>query len=144
MADHLQSPTTTNTTNINTDAGAPDGGGSGGFIVPSLPSPAPSSTTTATTTTHSSCGLPHPRGHALRPGSGKEDQVRNFVEQRLFHINRRYVKKFALVAPDDEVVGYKSMAELCKDLDGLLNIVWLSGTRMFPNNHTILCTRKMD
>ncbi|KAJ4294690.1 hypothetical protein N0V88_004920 [Collariella sp. IMI 366227] len=103
----------------------------GGFVLHSLPSPAPSSTSTVRSIT----GLPHPRAHALRPGSAKEDQVRHFVSARLLHISRRFVKKAGIAAPDgddppvnDDVQGYKSMGELCKDLEGLINIVWLSGT----------------
>ncbi|KAL2130714.1 hypothetical protein VTI74DRAFT_6043 [Chaetomium olivicolor] len=103
----------------------------GGFMAHSLPSPAPSSTSTV----RSIAGLPHPRAHALRPGSAKEDQVRHFVSGRLLHISRRFVKKAGMAAPgadelqvDDDIEGYKSMGELCKDLDGLINIVWLSGT----------------
>lgn len=114
MADNLQSPTA----------------GAGGFVVPSLPSPAPSATSI-----RSVSGLPHPRGHALRPGSAKEDKVRNFVSQRMLHISRRFVKKSGLAAPGDDVVGYKSMAELCKDAEGLIDIIWLSGTRKLLLNH---------
>lgn len=102
-----------------------DSSGPGGFVIPTLPSPAPS----ATSTTRSISGLPHPRGHALRPGSAKEDKVRNYIDDRLMYINRRWVKKHGLAEPGDEVIGYKSMGELCKDLEPLINIIWLSGTR---------------
>ncbi len=105
----------------------PGAAGPGGFLPESLPSPAPSNATNRST-----LSLPHPRAHALRPGSGKEDRVRRYVETRLMHINRRYVKKFALAEPGDEVVGYKSMGELCKDVEGVVNILWLSGTRSWP------------
>jgi hypothetical protein len=98
--------------------------GPGGFLVPTLPSPAPSSAST-----RSVAGLPHPRVHALRPGSAKEDKVRNYVADRISHISRRFIKRSD---PDDRSVGYKSMSELCKDLDSLINIIWLSGTRQFP------------
>ncbi|KAK0707877.1 hypothetical protein B0H67DRAFT_496310 [Lasiosphaeris hirsuta] len=105
--------------------GTPNAGaGAGGFVVP-LPSPAPSSTSTPRSTS----GLPHPRGHALRPGSVKEDKVRNYVSDRLMHISRRFIKKQSgLPGSGDDIVGYKSMGELSKDLEGLLNIIWLSGT----------------
>ena len=55
--------------------------------------------------------------------------VRNYVGERMLHISRRYVKKFGIQEDGDEVVGYKSMAELCKDLEALINIIWISGTR---------------
>ena len=96
----------------------------GGFLPPTPQSPAAS-------TTSSISGLPHPRGHPLRPGSVKEDKVRNYVEERILYISRRFVKKFGIQEASDEVIGYKSMAELCKDLEELINILWLSGTRMF-------------
>ena len=98
----------------------------GGFVVPSLPSPAPS------TTTQSSTGLPHPRGHPLRPGSAKEDRVRNFVAERMAYVSRRFIKRTeAMETPclADDVAGYKSASELCKDLEQLISIIWLTGTR---------------
>lgn len=101
----------------------------GGFVPPtipsnSLPSPAPSSASAA-----AASNLPHPRRTSLRPGSIKEDKVRNYVSDKMLHISRRYVKHFAIPDPSDEITGYKSMAELCKDLDDVINIIWLSGTR---------------
>ncbi|KAK3400709.1 hypothetical protein B0T20DRAFT_151638 [Sordaria brevicollis] len=97
----------------------------GGFVPPanSLPSPAPSSASAA-----AGSNLPHPRRTSLRPGSIKEDKVRNYVSDKMLHISRRYVKHFAIPDPSDEITGYKSMAELCKDLDDVINIIWLSGT----------------
>ncbi|AEO64691.1 a8201b9f-9144-4eb5-9309-04da7cda3a4a [Thermothielavioides terrestris] len=100
----------------------------GGFMVNTLPSPAPTTAST-TSTIRSVAGLPHPRARALRPGSAKEDQVRHFVSERLMHMTRRFLKKAGKAPPGgDEIEGYRSMTELCKDLDGLINIVWLSGT----------------
>ena len=97
--------------------------GPGGFLIPSLPSPSPSSTSTQV-----GPGLPQPRAHALRAGSVKEDKVRKYVEARILHISRRYVKKFGVPDPSDEVTGYKTMGELCKDLDAVIDVLWLSGT----------------
>ncbi|EFQ28413.1 meiotic recombination protein DMC1 [Colletotrichum graminicola] len=96
----------------------------GGFF-PSqtLPSPAPSSTSA-----RPSALLPHPRARSLRPGSNKEETVRRYVEERLAMINRRYVKKHGNPEPGDQVVGYKTFAELCNDLHGVVDVLWLSGT----------------
>lgn len=60
----------------------------------------------------------------------KEDKVRHFISDRLFQINRRFVKKLgtSLAFDNADVVGYQSMSELCKDLESLINIIWLSGT----------------
>lgn len=67
----------------------------------------------------------------MQPGSNKEDMVRRYVEQQLMEISRRYVKKFGHPEPGDTVVGYKSFSEVCRDLDGLVNVLWLSGTREY-------------
>jgi hypothetical protein len=119
----------------------PNFAASGGFLPQSLPSPAP---TTASSTRP--IGLPHPRSRALRPGSAKEDQVRNFISDRIAHITRRFVKKVGAasldeqvddgMADDDGVEGYSSIDELCRDLDEVIHVVWLSGTRRFiPHIH---------
>ncbi|KAL7920786.1 hypothetical protein ACQKWADRAFT_150310 [Trichoderma austrokoningii] len=97
----------------------------GGFIRPQggLPSPAPSSASA-----RAASSLPHPRNNALLPGSNKEDMVRRYVEDRLLYISRRYVKKFGNPDPGDAVVGFKSFSEVCKELDGIVNVLWKSGT----------------
>ena len=103
--------------------------GEGGFLPPTLPSPTLTNTTAASASARSIFGLPHPRVHSLRPGCAKEETVRRYVEDRMLHINRRFVMKYRSQEPDDEIEGYKSMGELCKDVDVLINILWLSGTR---------------
>ncbi|KAG5930143.1 hypothetical protein E4U42_002882 [Claviceps africana] len=96
----------------------------GGFLPQTgLPSPAPSSTSSHATST-----LPHPRGHSLRPGSNKEELVRRFVEDSLLNTSRRYVKKFGKPNPDDTVTGFTSMAEVCRELESAVNVLWKSGT----------------
>ncbi|QPG98230.1 hypothetical protein C2857_007395 [Epichloe festucae Fl1] len=96
----------------------------GGFLPQTgLPSPAPSSTSS-----RAASALPHPRAHSLRPGSSKEDLVRRFVEEKLLNISRRYVKKFGNPASGDTVTGFKSMGEVCRELEGVVNVLWKSGT----------------
>ncbi|KAH7313797.1 hypothetical protein B0I35DRAFT_480455 [Stachybotrys elegans] len=103
---------------------SPDAGAGGFLPATGLPSPAPSSASSRQPTST----LPHPRGRSLQPGSNKEDLVRRYVEERLLHASRRYVKKFGNPEPGDEVVGYKTFGEVCRDLDGIVNVLWLSGT----------------
>jgi len=95
----------------------------GGFLLPSLPSPAPSASSSQVASS-----LPHPRSQALRAGGIKELKVRKYVEERLLHISRRYVKKFGIPEPGDDVVGYDSMKSLCKDVQGIINLLWRAGT----------------
>ncbi|KLU83700.1 hypothetical protein MAPG_02751 [Magnaporthiopsis poae ATCC 64411] len=97
--------------------------GPGGFFPPeTLPSPAPSSLSTA-----SVAGLPRPRATPLRPGSIKEDNVRRFIERQLLSIGARALKKAAPEEPGI-VPGFRSMGELCKELDVILNLLWQTGT----------------
>ncbi|EFX03555.1 hypothetical protein CMQ_483 [Grosmannia clavigera kw1407] len=105
---------------------SPSTPGPGGFI-PDLGLLSPSPSQASSVRSHTP-GLPHPRRNPLRPGSSKEDLVRRYVESRLLYISRRFVKKYGIAEPDDEVVGYKSMTELGRDVDDLLNVIWLSGT----------------
>lgn len=51
------------------------------------------------------------------------------MEERLLYVSRRYVKKFGDPEVGTDVVGYKSFSEVCRDLDVIVNVLWLSGTR---------------
>lgn len=104
----------------------------GGFL-----SPPPSSVASAGTTANSA--LPHPRASPLRPGSSKESTFIRYVDERLLRIQRRFAKRTTPTAAGDEiekdaaliwddVKGYKSMREACKDVEELIGVVWVSGT----------------
>lgn len=70
--------------------------------------------------------------------------MRNFISDRMNHITRRFVAKTGKASSNDQiggVEGYKSMGDLCKDLEEIINIVWLSGTRECVSNPH---TPKMD
>ncbi|KAK7999239.1 hypothetical protein PG991_014914 [Apiospora marii] len=95
----------------------------GGFVPPTLPSPAPS-----TASSRAAAGLPHPRSKPLVPGSRKEDYARKYAESRLLHISRRYVKKHGIPDPTDTVKGYDSFEEVCHDLEEVIFVLWFSGT----------------
>lgn len=107
---------------------------SGGFLL----SPPASSTISSTSTIHAA--LPHPRGTPLRAGGSKESTFIHYVDQRLLHMQRRFAKRtspsskyLSDVDRDkadtwDDVKGYPSMKEACKDIEELVGIVWVSGT----------------
>ncbi|KAI1170982.1 hypothetical protein F4777DRAFT_583354 [Nemania sp. FL0916] len=101
------------------------GASAGGFLPPrnSLPSPTPS-----TASSRVAALLPHPRSRPLVPGSRKEDYARDYVARRLLHISRRYVKKFGIPDPADEITGYEGMDQVCRDLDEVVDVLWFSGT----------------
>merc|ERR1712093_677660 len=96
----------------------------GGFLPPSLPSPAPSNYSSSSTASN----LPHPRSNPLRSGSAKEDAARRYLEARLLNVSRRYAKKFQPMEEGEDVKGYISMSEVAKDLGEIIDVVWLSGT----------------
>ena len=107
--------------------------------MPSLLSPPISSSSTATPP------LPHPRSHPLKPGSTKENAFVNYVDNKLTEISGRYERRFntGLESEDSTTepsglansgnqpaTGYQTFAEAAKDLENILDIVWVSGTRM--------------
>lgn len=112
---------------------------SGGFLQQSLLSPPPSSV--ASTSTNGL--LPHPRGHPLKPGGPKESALIRYVDQSILHIQRRFAKREVTdvdsveanrpdVSKDlkeERVEGYKSFGDAAKDLNSLIDVVWISGTR---------------
>lgn len=103
----------------------------GGFLLPTLPSPPASSTTTASV---SASSLPQPRARPLKPGSSKESSFIDYVDRKLLQISRRYEKRFNAdmedsAAPKDEGSGYENFGEVARDLERVVDVVWVSGTR---------------
>ncbi|KAL2824762.1 hypothetical protein BDW59DRAFT_147033 [Aspergillus cavernicola] len=117
-------------------------GGGGGFMQPSALSPAPSTSTVMPS------HLPKQRSHPLRPGSMKETTVINHVDKTILAINRRHAKKFssafekqtssssstllssqaASETEGDRERGYESFKEVARDVEGLIDLLWVSGT----------------
>ncbi len=108
----------------------------GGFLHSSLLSPPPSSTT-------STCRsiLPAPRSHPLRSGSAKESTFINHVDQGIMQVTRKYATKFSgtgsgavdhpgpVSYDTTQDRGYESFGEVARDIERLLEVVWVSGTR---------------
>ncbi|KAI1104352.1 hypothetical protein F4804DRAFT_332366 [Jackrogersella minutella] len=72
--------------------------------------------------------LPQMRTKPIPRGSRKEDSARTIIEEQLIHIARRYVKKFGIPDPKDELTGYESFEELCEDFENLIDLIWSTGT----------------
>lgn len=102
----------------------------GGFLLPVMPtllSPNPNLPSTSSI-------LPHPRSHPLKPGSSKESSFINYVDQKLLTISRRYELRSNPIAdkqpsssPEDKV--YKDFGAVATDLDTLVDVIWVSGSR---------------
>lgn len=79
----------------------------------------------------------------------KETSVINHVDAGVLRIQRRHAKKFSRVygggeaggatgggagastGAEDAGEGYESFQEMSSDIEGLLDVVWVSGTRKF-------------
>ena len=101
----------------------------------SLASPAASFATHA----QPSSDLPSPRRYPLRPGSHKEISLINYVDAKVLRIQRRYGKKFGDMQQHDDASGYNDMHEVIQDIDPLIDIVWVSGTRKWDLSPCCLC-----
>lgn len=117
---------------------------SGGFLL----SPAPSSTFTASTSHNPT--LPRPREHPLKSGGAKESAFIRYADQQLLTVQRRFAKRTTSSAAQpatshnsdggressnrfpsavlEASPGYRSMKEACKDIEELVDVVWVSGT----------------
>ena len=107
--------------------------GPGGFLHPTLPSPPPSSDVSGTNTR---ALLPRPRATPLRPGSQKYSVLIDYIDKKLLAISRRYEKRFNVGwenkgAEDEEAWGYDDFAEMAKELGAVVDLIWVSGTRMY-------------
>ena len=106
---------------------------SGGFF-PGLQSPATSYTASTSTISET---LPHPRDHPLKKGGSKESSFIRFVDQSLLKIQRRYAKRgdaeldVEQKGGDGSGHGYRSFAEAAGDIEKVVDLVWVSGTRMY-------------
>ncbi|KAL8713192.1 MAG: hypothetical protein Q9220_002713, partial [cf. Caloplaca sp. 1 TL-2023] len=103
----------------------------GGFLPQALLSPPASSFNSLRPPQQSI--LPSPRTKPLKPGSSKESDLINHLETKLLAISRRYENRFSAALgeeenPEEEGRGYKSLGEEVRDLDPVIDIVWISGT----------------
>ncbi|KAK6340433.1 hypothetical protein TWF730_002190 [Orbilia blumenaviensis] len=116
----------------------------GGFIPPPtyLPSPAPSNY--SSTASRSSGVLPNQRSTPLKSGSKRESALRNYLDDALLQVSRKFTKKFPTTEEKSEVenaksqggaaggvgliLGYSDVEPLIEDLERLIGLVWVSGT----------------
>lgn len=114
--------------------------GPGGFLQPTLPSPPPSSTNSVS---NAPALLPQPRSTPLKPGSSKESSFVDYVDRKLLAVSRRYEKRFNTDfedagETDSKSKGYEDFGELAQDLEGVIDIIWVSGTRMETPYHSMI------
>lgn len=66
----------------------------------------------------------------------KETTLINHIDKSILKVNRRHAKKFGsrLGTQDQSEAeterGYESFKEVVKDIENIVDVVWVSGTRM--------------
>lgn len=77
--------------------------------------------------------LPKPRKHPLKPGSPKEAELISFLARGLGHvqvrIHNRTNRRNMSTLMESEEKGYRTFAEAAKDLEPLVDVIWVSGSR---------------
>jgi hypothetical protein len=94
-----------------------------------LPTPPASS---ATASQHPS-PLPQPRRRPLQPGGTKESELIRYLDHGVNQIQKRVDNRVTNRKEKptiDHADGYRAFWEVAKDLDGLVDVVWVSGSRM--------------
>lgn len=59
----------------------------------------------------------------------------NHVDTGILRMNRRHAKKFSssYAGKDEPDAGYDSFKEVARDVDGIINVLWVSGSRTYLN-----------
>ncbi|OCK84561.1 hypothetical protein K432DRAFT_257551, partial [Lepidopterella palustris CBS 459.81] len=86
--------------------------------------PPPSSVTPSTITNP----LPHPRQRPLKSGGPKESALIRYLDEHILLAKRRWAKRRFDDGSAGDVKGYHSFKEAGKDIDSLIDVVWVSGT----------------
>ena len=112
----------------------------GGFLHPDSTNLQPLSTTSLP---NAISLLPQPRLRPLKSGGSKESSFIEYVDRKVLEISRRYEKRYNAdledkTTPGFEVSGYENFGEVATDLEGVLDVVWMSGTRMISDSKSAL------
>lgn len=112
---------------------------------PTMLSPAPTMSVSGSSVVHSE--LPSPRRTPLRSGSKKETALINYLDHGIAQINRRFAYKDTSTSHesqiDDGVVGssaikgYRGFKDASRDIERLLDVVWVSGTPSLQIPHLL-------
>ena len=105
----------------------------GGFLPDRLSTPAsPHASTSSFTAT-----LPHPRDHPLKAGGSKESALIRLIDQSLLKIQRCYAKReeeLRDTETDPDEMGYRSFSEASRDIEKLVDLIWICGSRKSSPN----------
>lgn len=96
----------------------------GGFFKSDILSP-PASVQSSNATS----ALPHPRAQPLKTGGSKESAFIRYADHGILQIKRRFAKRDSRAPATGDAKGYESFREAGKDMERLIDVVWVSGTR---------------
>lgn len=72
--------------------------------------------------------LPSPRSSGpLKPGSRSESNLIIYLDDQLLQVSRKYAKKY-------HEGGYTTIKAIVEDLEQLVDILWVSSTRLSPSS----------
>ena len=95
----------------------------GGFIPPLSP---PASVTSQTRKI-----LPETRRTLLKHGGSKEARVFEYLDRAIDSIDGKVERKYEAIGGNrstSSAVGYRKLDEMVKDIDDVVNVIWVSGT----------------
>ncbi|KAF2662403.1 hypothetical protein K491DRAFT_709773 [Lophiostoma macrostomum CBS 122681] len=80
--------------------------------------------------------LPRPRRHPLKPGGPKESELIHYLDQGINKVQKRVdnriskerKKRNSATGTAASVAGYDSFGEVEQDLEGLVDVIWVSGS----------------
>lgn len=76
--------------------------------------------------------LPQPRKHPLKPGGPRESDLIRYLDHGINSIQKRVDNRMTnrkLKPEPGEEQGYSAFWEVARDLDGLVDVVWVSASR---------------
>lgn len=96
----------------------------------SFPTPPASS---ATPSQHAS-PLPQPRRHPLKPGGSRESELIRYLDNGINQVQKRVDNRVTHHKGQATAGahGYSSFADVAKDIEALVDVVWVSGSRTLP------------
>ena len=98
-----------------------------------LPTPPASSANPS----HHPSPLPQPRRRPLQPGGTKESELIRYLDHGVNQIQKRVDNRLTSRKETPGTIGqadgYRAFWEVARDVDGLVDVVWVSGSRRLPS-----------
>jgi hypothetical protein len=96
----------------------------------------PSPPASSVAPSHHPSPLPRPRKHALKPGGPKEGELIRYLDASVNKIQKRCDDRFknrdtytqGVGGGAGQVDAYKNFEQAAKDMDGLVDVIWVSGS----------------